>query len=401
MAKRKANKEGSIVKRSDGRYMGRYTLNGKRLAVYGATFEEVRVRLTEILSKIDRGERVGQSNMTFSKWLREWLVAYALPTVKQSSYISYESYVRLHLEPMLGKTKLSALNVETMQRFFNHKYKGDDGNKPLSPKSLRNIYNMLHNCLDQAVINGHLSINPVDGVKLPTAPHREMPILTLEEQAALQYASLNSDTLAAFGIIFTVSTGLRFGEMLGLQWDDVDYTNHTIKIKRTVGRLQKVDESGRLVSREDGGTTTEIVSRAPKSKNSKRTIPLFPKVWEDLMAYRERQREMLGENGVMMLSTTPVFSTPTGLVSEPRTYEDLFKRTLKEANVSDINFHALRHTFATRALEAGMDIKVLSSILGHAQASTTLNFYAHALPDHKKLSMEKMAVYYEGSLASE
>ena len=176
---------------------------------------------------------------------------------------------------------------------------------------------MLHNCLDQAVINGHLSVNPVDGVKLPTAPHREMPILTREEQAALQYASLNSDTLAAFGIIFTVSTGLRFGEMLGLQWDDVDYTNHTIKIKRTVGRLQKVDESGRLVSREDGGTTTEIVSRAPKSKNSKRTIPLFPKVWEDLMAYRERQREMLEENGVLMLS--PLLCSPLqrGLYTSP------------------------------------------------------------------------------------
>ena len=93
MAKRKGNKEGSIVRRSDGRYMGRYTLDGKRCAVYGATFEEVRVRLTEILSKIDKGGRIGYSNMKFSKWLREWLLIYALPTVKQSTYISYESYV--------------------------------------------------------------------------------------------------------------------------------------------------------------------------------------------------------------------------------------------------------------------------------------------------------------------
>ena len=200
--------------------------------------------------------------------------------------------------------------------------------------------------------------------------------------------------------LLDLSTGLRRGELLGLQWDDIDFTNHTIKIRRTVGRLQKVDENGRLVSREDGGTTTELVSRAPKSRNSRRTIPLFPQVWDDLMSYRERQRELLFENGVSMLSTTPVFSTPMGLVYEPRTYEDLFKRTLREAGVSDINFHALRHTFATRALEAGMDLKVLSSILGHAQASTTLNFYAHALPDHKKESMEKMARYYEKSLAS-
>lgn len=127
------------------------------------------------------------------------------------------------------------------------------------------------------------------------------------------------------------------------------------------------------------------MSRAAKSKNSRRVIPLFPEVWDDLMNYRE----LLFENGVMMSPSTPIFSTPMGLVYEPRTYEDLFKRTLKEAGVSDINFHALRHTFATRALEAGMDIKVLSSILGHAQASTTFNFYVHALPSHKKESMER------------
>ena len=94
--------------------------------------------------------------------------------------------------------------------------------------------------------------------------------------------------------------------------------------------------------------------------------------------------------------TTPIFATSAGLVYEPRTYEDLFKRALKEANLPNINFHALRHTFATRALEAGMDIKVLSSILGHAQASTTLNLYAHALPDHKRDSMQKMGAFYIG-----
>ena len=93
-----------------------------------------------------------------------------------------------------------------------------------------------------------------------------------------------------------------------------------------------------------------------------------------------------------------IFSTPLDVVYEPRTYEDLFKRTLKAAGIPDINFHALRHTFATRALEAGMDIKVLSSILGHAQASTTLNLYAHALPDHKRLSMEKMSNFYSATL---
>ena len=388
MGKKKSNGEGSIVKRTDGRYMARYTLDGKRYAIYGSSHEEVRVQLTEVLGNIDKGTHIAPSGYTVSQWLREWLFTYALPTVKQSTYISYESYVRLHLEPAFATTKLTSLSIELLQQFFNQKLKS------LSVKSLRNIYNMLHACLDQAVINGHLLRNPIQGVKLPSATKKEISILSPVEQAALHSAASASPTLSAFGIIFTFSTGIRLGELIGLQWGDVDHFNHTIRIRRTVGRLQKIDENGNLISKTPGVPTTEIVARSPKSANARRTIPLFPQVWNDLMIYHDRQKEMLWEQGVSITPTTPIFSTPTGIVYEPRTYEDLFKRTLKAAGVQDINFHALRHTFATRALEAGMDIKVLSSILGHAQASTTLNLYAHALPDHKRQSMEKMSSFY-------
>jgi integrase len=394
MGKKKSNGEGSIVKRTDGRYMARYTLDGKRCAIYGATFEEVRAQLTETLANIDRGVHITPSNYTLAQWLREWLLTYALPTVKQSTYISYESYVRLHLEPELGTTKLTALTIEQLQRFFNQK------KQTLSPKSLRNIYNMLHNCLDQAVINGYLLRSPLQGVRLPQVTKKEILILTQEEQNALHIAAQESHTIAAFGIIFTLSTGIRMGEMLGLQWGDVDYRSHTIRIRRTVGRLQKVDESGKLIPKTAGVPTTEIVARSPKSATAQRTIPLFSQVWNDLMIYRDKQRDMLQAQGIPVTLTTPIFSTPAGIVYEPRTYEDLFKRTLKAAGVQDINFHALRHTFATRALEAGMDIKVLSSILGHAQASTTLNLYAHALPDHKKHSMDKMSSFYGSALGN-
>ena len=388
MARKKSNGEGSIVRRKDGRYMARYTLDGKRYAIYGATFEAVRVQLTEALSNIDKGTHIIPTGYTVSQWLREWLITYALPTVKQSTYISYESYVRLHLEPALGKSKLTALTIEQIQRFFNQK------KQSLAVKSLRNIYTMLHACLDQAVINGHLLRNPIQGVKLPSVPKKEITILTPTEQAALHTAANESNTLSAFGIIFTLSTGIRLGELIGLQWGDVDYTNHTIHIRRTVGRLQKVDETGNLIPKIPGVPTTEIVARSPKSANARRTIPLFPQVWNDLMTYYKKQQDLLRAQGISLTPTTPIFSTPLGIIYEPRTYEDLFKRTLKAARLPNINFHALRHTFATRALEAGMDIKVLSSILGHAQASTTLNLYAHALPDHKRQSMEKMSYFY-------
>lgn len=253
---------------------------------------------------------------------------------------------------------------------------------------------MLHACLEQAIINHYLPHNPLHGVKLPPVTKKEISILTLEDQITLQQAANLSPTLAAFGIILTLSTGIRLGELLGLQWNDIDDMNHTIHIRRTVGRLQKIDESGNLMPKAAGSTTTEIVTRSPKSKTAQRTIPLFAKIWDDLILYREKQQTLLHAQGITLMPDTPIFSTPSGIVFEPRTYEDLFKRTLKAANLPNINFHALRHTFATRALEAGMDIKVLSSILGHAQASTTLNLYAHALSDHKKTSMDKMGAFY-------
>ena len=340
----------------------------------------------------DENEKGHPRGCPFSFWL---------PTVKQSTYVSYEAYARLHVEPALGRIKLCDLTVERFQKLFNKKHKATGNEKSLSEKSLRNLYNMLHNCLEQAVINGHLMRNPIHGVKLPTVPKREKRILSQAEQIALQAAASQSRTLTAFAIIFTLSTGVRLGELLGLQWGDVDYVNRSVTIRRTVGRLHKIDENGYKVAKAPGVVTTEIVTKTPKSVTSMRTIPLFDQVWNDLMIYKGKQEGLFLSMGLKVTPETFIFASPaTGGVYEPRTFEDVFKRTLDEAGLRNINFHALRHTFATRALEAGMDIKVLSSLLGHAQASTTLNFYAHALPDHKKDSMDKMVQYYGKGLTT-
>jgi len=394
MGKKKANGEGSICKRADGRYMARYTVNGSRKAVYGDSFEEARQKLNAKLYEIANGIYIEPGKDTVGKWLRDWLTIYALPTVKQSTYVSYEAYVRLHLDPELGNVKLTALTTEQIQLFFKKKAKGSKNQKALSPKSLKNIYNMFHNALEQAVTNQKLNRNPILGVKLPAAQKKEVDILDPEEQTRLHKAVECSEELAAFGIIFTLSTGVRLGELIGLQWADVNFRRRTVKVRRTVGRLQKVDENGHLLKKEEGVRTTEIVIRSPKSLTSQREIPLFEELWDGLMAYREKQRGLYDDLGVPNKERLYIFSNAFGKVYDPRVYEDLFKRTLKAAGLEYIKFHALRHTFATRALEAGMDVKVLSTILGHSQASTTLNLYGHALPDHKRISMEKMRGFY-------
>ena len=326
--------------------------------------------------------------------MKEWLTTYALPSVKQSTYISYESYIRLHINPELGDIKLTALTLEQVQRFFNKKASGGKGKKGLAPKSLKNIYNMFHEAIDQAIINQKMIRNPLLGVKLPKLQQAERRVLSAHEQESLQAVTRTAEELPAYGIIFALSTGVRLGELVALQWKDVNFSTRSIRVRRTAGRLKKIDENGELIERSEGTTATEIVIRTPKSATSARIIPIFPELWADLMEYREKQLAIKDAMGSDYYDGDYIFSTVDGRLYDPRTFEDLFKRKVEQAGIGDTNFHALRHTFATRALEAGMDIKVLSSILGHAQASTTLNLYGHALPDHKKVSMEKMSEFY-------
>lgn len=159
MGKKKANGEGSITKRKDGRYMGRYAVESKQKAVYGDFFEEVRQKLNEILNEIAKGAYVEPNKYSVEKWLREWLELYALPTVKRSTYISYEGYVRIHLVPEIGQIKLTSLTTRDLQKFFKEKA-GTEEKKGLAPKTLRNIYNMLHSALDQAVADHKILRNP-------------------------------------------------------------------------------------------------------------------------------------------------------------------------------------------------------------------------------------------------
>lgn len=393
MGKKKANGEGSITKRKDGRYMGRYTVESKRKAVYGDSFEEVRQKLNEILNEIAKGAYVEPNKYSVEKWLQEWLELYALPTVKRSTYISYEGYVRIHLVPEIGQIKLTSLSTRDLQKFFKEKA-GTEEKKGLAPKTLRNIYNMLHSALDQAVADHKILRNPTLNVKLPKVKSKEMRVLTVEEQAVLQDAVSRVDELHAYGITFAVSTGVRLGELLALRWKDVNEKEHYIYVRRTLGRLQKVDEKGHLVKKEKGTPSTEIVVRSPKSELSMRKIPLFDELWNDLMAYKEKQNALKDALGLEYQDQGYIFATPLGHHNDPKVYQTLFKRIVAAAGIESANFHALRHTFATRALESGMDIKVLSALLGHAQASTTLNLYGHVLPDHKKISMEKMRGNY-------
>ena len=376
---------GSLYQTADKRWVYQYKENGKRLTK--------RFRLkSEALSFIRALEMSAQETSagiwTLSEWMDEWLKLYAKPTVKPATFCSYEQLIRGHIKPHIGKLYMNTMTTDDMQRFFIDRSEHGNlkTNGPLSPKTLTNLRNLMHLALDQAVWCGVISANPVCHVKLPKARRTEMRVLTREEQEQLIWAAQRAPEPAAFGIIFDLFTGLRIGELCALRWKNVYPATHSFRVCATRNRLPNFDDSI------ETSTSVKTVE-STKTDNSLRVVYILDSLWADFEEYRKNQLAIMrsypgyNEEGY-------VFCQENGDPYEPRTFQDLFKRCVRQAGIRDANFHALRHTFATRSLEQGMDVVTLSRLLGHASPSITLDKYGHALDDQKKRSVEKLNEIY-------
>ena len=326
---------------------------------------------------------------TVGTWMDQWLETYARPTVKLSTYCSYEMLIRVHIKPALGEIPLTQLDPVTLQEFFNQKHSsgkttGDGG---LSPKTLRNLRNLLHLSFEQARKNGLVQTNLVEGVRLPKEQKREMRVLSKEEQRRLILACRAMPEPASFGVIFTLFTGLRMGELCGLRWDNVDVEMRQFLVCETRNRLPNYD------STIEASTSVRTVPTT-KTDHSRRIVYLCDELYQELAQYQAIQFSIM-EQYPGYNTGQYVFCQENGEPYEPRTYQDLFKRCVSRAGIPDANFHALRHTFATRALEQGMDPVTLSKLLGHANASITLDKYGHSFESQKRAGMELMGALYE------
>ena len=331
--------------------------------------------------------------LTVGEWMDRWLETYAKPTVKLSTYCSYELYIRGHIKPQIGGLYMSSLRVDDLQAFFNDRktngnLKGEGG---LAPKTLANMRNMLHLAFEQARKNRLLFENVVEGVRIPRIAKNEMRVLNREEQDRLTTAARLAPEPAAFGIIFDMFTGLRLGELCGLRWANVDMEGKAFLVCETRNRLPNHDDSI------EASTSVKTIETT-KTENSRRTVYLTDNLSQDLAKYKTIQDSIAAQYP----GYNPdgyVFCQENGRPYEPRTYQDLFKRCVRQAGIRDANFHALRHTFATRSLEQGMDIVTLSRLLGHANPSVTMDKYGHALEDHKRVSIQKLDGLYSGASA--
>lgn len=385
MAKTRSNNEGNIRQRSDGRFEVRVTvgydkLTGKpkRVSKYAKTREEA-VKLLNQMSFMNDTSPNTFTRVTLGDWLDLCLDVYMKNTLKQSTYLSYESYIRVHLKPTLGDIPLQELTPRTLQLFYNYKSEVEG----LSAKTIVNLNMFLHRALKFAVAEGYINSNPASSVNLPSGDRPQIIILTRDEQMRLIQGSYQH----RYGVFIrlVLFTGVRLGELLGLRWEDVDVQGQRIYIRRTLNRLNKTKKP--LDPREP---TTEIVIQSPKSQNSIRSIPLLPQVLQDLQGWRRVQQNDKLAAGDAYCDSGFLVTNPLGGYVEPRTFKDSYNQILELSGLRHFTFHALRHTFASRAMEQGMDVKTLSVILGHASVSFTLDTYAHVLDDHKQAGMALM-----------
>lgn len=381
---RRLNGEGTIRQRKDGLYEVRITSKPdpatgkkKRISRYTKTREQALKMRSELQLQYGSNAAV-PTFLTLEEWLPHWLELYVRPSVRHSTYVSYEGYVRKHLVPALGTVPLDKLVPADLQRFYLRKLQEDR----LAPKTISNLHACLHRALQQAMKEQMIPSNPCDAVDLPRKEAAEISVLTREQQARLMQESYQH----RYGVFIrlALSTGMRIGEIVGLRWDDIDFTNRILFVRSTLNRLPTVD----------GESKTQLFVGSPKTKNGRRSIPLFDAIISDLQDWRKTQEADAQLAQSAYEKTGYVVTNEFGKPIEPRTFRDHYIRILKAAGLPHFTFHALRHTFATRAIEQGMDVKALSKILGHASVGFTLDTYAHLLDDHKRESMMLMQELY-------
>ena len=363
MAKKRANGEGNIRKRADGRWEGRYTAGyhpetGKRIIknVLGKTQAECKAKLKKAIDESQSLDVGRADEYTVAAWLRTWFELYAKPHIRPST-MNYYRNIEQHIIPAIGDIPLNKLTTRDLQKFYNDLQsngrlrKVQKKEKPgLSNSTVRGIHMMLHNALDRAVKEKLILTNPTENCIIPKIEKQEMKILHPDHISAYLNAAERRNALPMFYL--ELVTGLRKGEITALLWSDLDAKNKTISVSK------------QYIKNPNG----ELTLSRPKTETSVRKVSI-PQEAVDLLMVEHGKHP---ENPYMFPSPA------TGEMYYPDSVVNLHKKILKDAGLPHIRFHDLRHTFATLALQNGVDVKTVSSMLGHYDAGFTLRTYTHA-----------------------
>ena len=384
MAKKRANGEGSIRKRKDGRWEGRYTAGhdpetGKAIYknVLGRSQAEVKEKLKQAIGETQALDVTKVGKYTIGQWMEVWFQDYAKIKVRPSSHQTYQGYIHNHIRPNIGDIPLEKLTSLDLQKFYKKllakgrvdRVEAKGQPKGLSAKTVRNIHQILSSALKLAQEQRLILTNPAEGCALPRVEHQEMKTLTTVQLASFFREARESGVFELYYL--ELATGLRRGELLGLKWEDVDLEPGDLRVRRQVSRING-----------------EVVEAPLKTKNAYRTLPLA----EDTVSVLKEQRKKVG-------NSPWVFPSPNGGPISPDSVLHMLHRVLKRAGLPKVRFHDLRHTFATLALQNGVDVKTVSGMLGHFSAGFTLDTYAHITSAAQRQAAKTMENILSGSIS--
>jgi integrase len=368
---RRANNEGSIWRRRDGRWCGAYFVprpggEGRvRKYVYGHTRAEVHAKLTQVIRQVQQGVPVPVHRLSVGEYLDEWLQQVAAVRVRPRTLAGYEQNVRLHLVPRLGRRRLGALSPRDVRQLLDA-LRGEG----LSSRTVQHVHATLRAALEHAVREELLSRNVAKLVRVPTPRRAEREALTLDEVRLLLKAG-REDRLFALYVV-ALLMGLRRSELVGLRWEDVDLEKGVLRVRRTLQRV--------------GG---QLQVFPPKSQRSRRTVPLPETVAGALAEHRLRQQREQ-ETAAAWQDSGYVFVSQVGTPVDPDNFSRLFGSLCERAGVRRVRLHDLRHTCVSMLLALGEHPRVVMEIAGHSAIEMTMNVYGHVALDSQRTALRKL-----------
>ena len=362
----------NIHKRKDGRWEARYKkgidVNGKTIygSLYANTYREVKAKLQLKQQNLTFGFVSAKEYYTFREAASLWLKDSQL-SLKGASVYRYENLLNTHILPAFGNQRIDQITGTDINAFLATKLMSGrvDGKGGLSPTYVRSIMLVMKAVLSYAAEN-RMCVPLQSKISKPQPIAKDLPVLTQNEQKLLVNMCMTQIDETKVCVLLSLYAGLRIGEVCALEWEDLDLENRLIHVRKTVSR---VSGTGGNMAR------STLVIAQPKTIASFRDIPICSWLVPVLKQVHDMQRSSF------------VASSRAGYVS-PRTFDYRYHKLLKMAGIQMINYHALRHTFATRCIEAGVDVKTLSELLGHTDASITLNTYVHSSMERKRTQLE-------------
>ena len=364
----------NIYKRKDGRWEGRYIRchdeNGKAKYgyVYARSYSEAKQLLLSAVNALVSEMKVSSKSICYSELLDKWLAA-TRPSVKESTYVQYRKLIETHIRPYLGEYRICELSTDIVEKHIL--YLLSDGRKDkkggLSAKSVSDILTVIRDSMSYAGALGYSVSCDLSRIRVRTRKP-DMRVLSVDEQKKLMNVLCSDTDRYKLGVILSLFTGLRIGELCALKWENFDLHNAVLTVNKTLRRIQ---------SGYGNGHKTKVIITSPKSERSVRDIPIPPFFAELAKGFYTSAEDF-------------VLSGSSTVFVEPRVIQYKFKKYIKAAGIADANFHALRHTFATRCIECGFETKSLSEILGHSSVTITLGRYVHSSMELKRQNMNRL-----------